>query len=270
MGSWQASWCSNLGSGRESESGTKWGRLRRERHGVRRLVEAGIPAVEVVGELFALSRALCTYGSPATAVARIPPGMPGRCPSALRAQPCTVPVYDPGMGTGRMLALDLDLSRGRGAADPAVQVSAQADAMARLVAWRSSCAVVDAISDSSTQSRRRRSWVSAAPTPLISLAEQQKRPQPVSDWGSGLPKLPPRGLFHFADASITAGTSSGRATLIADLERHGAIRHGSQLLRDLQRAYANGRAAIGRLTNPRTIAQIQVRATGPWTGQCAP
>ena len=27
-------------------------------------------------------------------------------------QPCTVPVYDPGSGTGRMLALDLDVSRG--------------------------------------------------------------------------------------------------------------------------------------------------------------
>ena len=27
-------------------------------------------------------------------------------------QPCTVPVYDPGTGTGRMLVLDLDTSRG--------------------------------------------------------------------------------------------------------------------------------------------------------------
>jgi hypothetical protein len=32
-----------------------------------------------------------------------------------------------------MLALDLDPSRGRGATDPAVQVSAQADAITRLV-----------------------------------------------------------------------------------------------------------------------------------------
>ena len=48
-------------------------------------------------------------------------------------QPCTVPVYDPGTATGRMLALDLDPARGRGAADPAAQVSAQADAIARLV-----------------------------------------------------------------------------------------------------------------------------------------
>ena len=49
-------------------------------------------------------------------------------------QPCTVPVYDPGTGTGRMLALDLDPARGRGAADPAVQVSTEADAIARLLA----------------------------------------------------------------------------------------------------------------------------------------
>ena len=49
-------------------------------------------------------------------------------------QPCTVPVYDPGTGTGRMLALDLDPGGGRGAADPAVQVSAQADAIVRLLA----------------------------------------------------------------------------------------------------------------------------------------
>ena len=50
-------------------------------------------------------------------------------------QPCTVPVYDPGSATGRMLALDLDPGRcrGRGAGDPAAQVSAQADAIARLV-----------------------------------------------------------------------------------------------------------------------------------------
>ena len=33
------------------ESGTKWGRLRRERHGVRCSAEAGVPPVEVAGEL---------------------------------------------------------------------------------------------------------------------------------------------------------------------------------------------------------------------------
>ena len=33
------------------ESGTKWGRLRRERHGIRGLAEAGVPAAEVAGEL---------------------------------------------------------------------------------------------------------------------------------------------------------------------------------------------------------------------------
>ena len=62
-------------------------------------------------------------------------------------QPCTVAVYGPGSGTGRMLALDLDPGRtGRdvhgGAGrqdhehcfDPAVQVRVQAEALAALVA----------------------------------------------------------------------------------------------------------------------------------------
>ncbi|MGH3284666.1 MAG: hypothetical protein ACRDPD_08295 [Streptosporangiaceae bacterium] len=62
-------------------------------------------------------------------------------------QPCTVPVYDPGAGTGRMLALDLDPARaGRdvddGAvrhhherhANPAAGVGGQADAITALIA----------------------------------------------------------------------------------------------------------------------------------------
>ena len=44
-----------------------------------------------------------------------------------------MPVYDPGTGTGRLLALDLDPARGRGAADPAAQVRAAAAAITRLV-----------------------------------------------------------------------------------------------------------------------------------------
>ena len=63
---------------------------------------------------------------PARYARPLPAGPPG--------QPCTVPVYDPGTGTGRMLVLDLDPACGRGAADPAVQVSAQADAITRLLA----------------------------------------------------------------------------------------------------------------------------------------
>jgi hypothetical protein len=59
-------------------------------------------------------------------------------------QPCTVPVYDPPTATGRMLALDLDPARGRGAADPAAQVSAQADAIARLVTRLGGRCVTDA------------------------------------------------------------------------------------------------------------------------------
>jgi len=63
---------------------------------------------------------------PARHAGPLPPGPP--------AQPATVPVFDPAAGTGRMLALDLDLARGRGSGDPAAQVSAQAKAIARLVA----------------------------------------------------------------------------------------------------------------------------------------
>ncbi len=63
---------------------------------------------------------------PARHARPLPAGPPG--------QPCTVPVYDPAAASGRMLALDLDPARGRGAADPAALVSAQADAIAKLVA----------------------------------------------------------------------------------------------------------------------------------------
>ena len=58
------------------------------------------------------SRARRTSGSRATAAAPIRPGTPGRCLADPPGQPSTVPVYDPGTGTGRMLALDLDASRG--------------------------------------------------------------------------------------------------------------------------------------------------------------
>ncbi len=45
-----------------------------------------------------------------------------------------MPVYSAGTGTGRVLALDFDLGRVRGAADPAAEVGAQAAALADLVA----------------------------------------------------------------------------------------------------------------------------------------
>jgi hypothetical protein len=51
---------------------------------------------------------------PARHACPLPPRPPG--------QPCTVPVYDPGSATGRMLAIDLDPSRGSG--DPAAGVGA--------------------------------------------------------------------------------------------------------------------------------------------------
>jgi hypothetical protein len=75
---------------------------------------------------------------PARHARPLPPDPPG--------QPCTVPVYDPGSGTGRMLALDLDPGRvARGVHDAAVQhrdehgaghvaeVRAQAAALGELV-----------------------------------------------------------------------------------------------------------------------------------------
>jgi hypothetical protein len=49
------------------------------------------------------------------------------------ARPCTVPVYDPGSGTGRMLGLDLDAARDQGAGDPAAEASTTAEVLARLV-----------------------------------------------------------------------------------------------------------------------------------------
>ena len=76
---------------------------------------------------------------PARHARPLPAGPPG--------QPCTVPVYDPGPGTGRMLALDLDVARADGRvddrrgqhdrqcdADPAAEVAAQAGELAGLVA----------------------------------------------------------------------------------------------------------------------------------------
>jgi len=76
---------------------------------------------------------------PARHARLLPAGPPG--------QPCTVPVYDPGAGTGRMLALDLDPARVAGDvhdgavqyhrerhADPVSEVGAQAEALAGLVA----------------------------------------------------------------------------------------------------------------------------------------
>ena len=65
-------------------------------------------------------------------------------PAEPPGQPCTIPVFHPASGTGRMLVLDLDVSRaGRAADGPAVgnghergavEVAAQAAAIAELVA----------------------------------------------------------------------------------------------------------------------------------------
>ena len=52
-------------------------------------------------------------------------------PAEPPGQPCTVPVYDAGSASGRILVLDLDVARG---ADPAAEVAAQAEAFGELVA----------------------------------------------------------------------------------------------------------------------------------------
>ena len=85
-----------------------------------------------------------TSGSRATAAAPIPARHARPLPAEPPGQPCTVPVFDPATGTGRMLALDLDPARaGRDVDDAAVEhrhehraaeVQAQAEALAELVA----------------------------------------------------------------------------------------------------------------------------------------
>ena len=98
-------------------------------------------------------------------------------PADLPGQPCAVPVYDPGSGTGRMLALDLDLARaGRDVHDAAVQhrhehraarVRAQAEALAELVAR------LDAryIADVSPSGGRHVYVLFAAPLPWLELRD---------------------------------------------------------------------------------------------------
>ena len=94
----------------------------------------------------------CIAGTPHVRISRdggrtYPARHTQRLPAEPPGQPCTVPVYDPGTGTGRMLALDLDPASGerdvygaavqhdrqRGA-DPAAEVAAEAGALAGLVA----------------------------------------------------------------------------------------------------------------------------------------
>ena len=57
----------------------------------------------------------------------------GPLPAAPPDQPSAVPVYDPGSGTGRMLALDLDPGRARYSADPAAEVEHQAAELGQLL-----------------------------------------------------------------------------------------------------------------------------------------
>ena len=99
-------------------------------------------SITAIADLAAAARrsvALSIAGAPHVCISRDGGRTyPARHERPLPADPpsrlCTVPVYDPGTGTGRVLALDLDQSRGHGPGDPAAQVSAQADAIAGLIA----------------------------------------------------------------------------------------------------------------------------------------
>ena len=101
-------------------------------------------------------------------------------PAEPPGQPCTVPVYDPGTGTGRMLALDLDPARvGRDVHDAAVQdrhergaglageVRAQAESLAGLV---SRCGG-QVLADVSPSGGRHLFILFAAPLPWLELRD---------------------------------------------------------------------------------------------------
>jgi len=75
------------------------------------------------------SPVLSTSGSRVTAAGPTRPGMPADPPG----QPCTVPVYDPAAGTGRLLVLDLDPSCGCGSGELVAQVSDQAAELEQLL-----------------------------------------------------------------------------------------------------------------------------------------
>jgi hypothetical protein len=101
-------------------------------------------------------------------------------PAEPPGQPCTIPVFHPASGTGRMLVLDLDVSRAaRAADDPAVQhdhelcpdrvawVRAQAAALAELVA---SCGG-QVLADVSPNGGRHVFVLFAAPLPWLELRD---------------------------------------------------------------------------------------------------
>ena len=131
-------------------------------------------------------------------------------------QPCTVPVYDPATATGRMLALDLDPARGRGAADPAAQVSAQADAIARLLTRLGGRCVTDVASSGG----RHVHVLFAAPLPWRELRDLARAMAlrfpavdvaPMSSLGGQIspPSLPAQ-VRRVADADGPAGPQGDR------------------------------------------------------------
>jgi DNA-binding transcriptional ArsR family regulator len=127
---------------------------------------------------------------PARQARRLPADPPG--------QPCTVPVYDPGSGTGRILALDLDPGRGRGPGDPATQVRTQAEGLAGLVTRLGGRFVADV----SPSGGRHVFVVFAAPLPWRELRDVARAlserfpavdPSPMSSLGG---QISPPGARH--------------------------------------------------------------------------
>ena len=184
---------------------------------------------------------------PARHARPLPAGPPG--------QPCTVPVFDPGTGTGRMLALDLDPSRaGRDVDDAAVErgherraasaagVRAQAEALADLVARRGG----QVLADVSPGGGRHVYVLFAAALPWLELRDVARAlalrfssidPAPMSSLGG---QISPPGARHKSggwrvlltppeDAAVVAGHPNGPevwAALLAELA--GELRHVGQ------------------------------------------
>jgi hypothetical protein len=126
-------------------------------------------------------------------------------------QPCTIPIYDPGSGTGRMLALDLDLARAdrhvhdpagqhdhERAAIPAAEVRAQAEDLAGLVARCGG----QVLADVSPSAGRHVYVLFAAPLPWLELRDLARAislrypavdPAPMSGLGG---QISPPGARH--------------------------------------------------------------------------
>jgi hypothetical protein len=176
----------------------------------------------------------------------------GPLPADPPGQPCTIPVYDPATGTGRMLALDLDLARTvRGVHDrarrhdrehraiPAAEVRAQAEDLAGLVARCGG----QVLADVAPSGGRHVYVLFAAPLPWLELRDLARAislrypavdPAPMAGLGG---QISPPGARHksggwrllsgpLEDAAAAAGHPNGPAVWAALLTEFAAeLRH---------------------------------------------